>query len=89
MSEGCGLIVMETEEHALARGATIYCELAGYGSSCDAHHITAPAPGGDGLKRCMEMALKDSDCLPTGNQLFILFECILSSKLTNFHLIVV
>jgi len=51
MSEGCGVIVLETEEHALARGAKIYCELAGFGATCDAHHITAPEPGGDGLKR--------------------------------------
>ena len=65
MGEGAGVIIMETEEHALARGATIYCELAGYGSSCDANHITAPAPEGEGLKRCIEMALKDGDCLPT------------------------
>ena len=65
MGEGCGVIVMETEEHALARGAKIYCELAGYGSSCDANHITAPEPNGDGLRRCMEMALKDSNMAPT------------------------
>ena len=65
MAEGCGVIVMETEEHALARGAKIYCELAGYGSSCDAHHITAPAPGGIGLQRCMQMALDDGNVSPT------------------------
>eukprot|EP01035_Chromulina_nebulosa_P020380 gene20380-26449_t len=59
MSEGCGVLILETEEHALARGAKIYCELAGYGASCDANHITAPAPDGDGLKRCFQECIKD------------------------------
>jgi 3-oxoacyl-[acyl-carrier-protein] synthase II len=59
MGEGCGVVVLETLEHAEARGAKIYCELAGYGSSCDAYHITAPEPSGNGLKRCLEMSIED------------------------------
>jgi len=61
MSEGAGVVLLETEEHALKRGAKIYCELAGYGATCDAYHITAPAAGGEGLKRCFEQALKDAN----------------------------
>jgi len=64
MGEGAGVIIMETEEHALARGAPIYCELAGYGSSCDANHITAPAPEGVGLQQCIHLALEDGNTKP-------------------------
>eukprot|EP00752_Nemacystus_decipiens_P003058 g2835.t1 len=64
MGEGAGVLVLETEEHALARGATIYCEVAGYGATCDAHHITAPAPDGNGLSRAISAAMKMGDIEP-------------------------
>lgn len=60
MGEGAGIVVLETLEHAKKRGANIICELAGYGASCDANHITAPHPEGKGLISAMKRALKSA-----------------------------
>jgi len=60
MGEGAGVLILETLEHAQARGARVYCELTGYGMSSDAYHITAPSEDGDGMIRVMKRALRDS-----------------------------
>ncbi len=60
MAEGSGILVIESLEHALARGAHIYCEIAGYAATCDAYHITSPDPEGKGLSLAMSRALSDA-----------------------------
>ena len=65
MGEGSGALVLESLEHALARGAKIYCEIAGGGATADAHHITAPHPEGLGANNVMKVALKDANMQPT------------------------
>lgn len=64
MGEGAGVVVLESLEHALARNAVIYAEVAGYGSTCDAFHITSPAEDGSGAARAMTEALKDGGIKP-------------------------
>ena len=64
MGEGSGILVLETEEHAQSRGATILGELAGYGSTNDAFHVTKPAEGGAGAVKAMQLALEDAGAEP-------------------------
>ena len=64
MGEGAGVVVLESMEHALQRGAPILCELAGYGATCDAYHITAPDTSGEGLQHAINFSLKDAGIAP-------------------------
>ncbi len=64
MSEGAGVVVIESEEHARARGARLYCEIAGYGTTCDAHSMLQLDPGGDQVVRAMRRALEDAGLAP-------------------------
>lgn len=65
IGEGGGALVIETEAHALARGAHIYAELAGWANTSDAHHVTAPCPDGAGAARCMKLALQKASMQPS------------------------
>ena len=65
LGEGCGVLLLEEYEHAVARGAKIYCELAGYGATCDAYHMTSPAPEGEAAAKAMVNAYTEAGLQPS------------------------
>jgi 3-oxoacyl-[acyl-carrier-protein] synthase II len=65
IGEGAGIIILESLQHAMDRGAKVYAEIVGYGMTADAYHITSPSPGGEGAARCMAIALKDGGIVPS------------------------
>lgn len=60
MGEGAGVVVLESYEHAQARGAQILAEVGGYGATCDAYHITSPCEDGEGAARAMQLAMQEA-----------------------------
>ncbi len=64
MGEGAGLLVLESLDHAQKRGAKIFAEIIGYGSNCDAYHLTSPSPNGIGAKKALQLALREADLSP-------------------------
>ena len=71
MGEGAGIVLLEEAEHAIARGATIYGEIVGYGNTCDANHITAPHPEGVGAAKAMQLALNEAGGLAPDERVYI------------------
>lgn len=95
MGEGSGVVVLESYEHAIERGATILAEVVGYGATCDAYHITSPAEDGEGAARAMELALQEAKICPedveyinahgTGTHHNDLFETMAIKKVFGEH----
>lgn len=70
IGEGAGIVILEEYEHAKNRGAKIYCEICGYGNACDAYHVTAPEPDGDGAARAIGLAVKEAG-ITDGDKIYV------------------
>lgn len=70
IGEGAGIVILEEYEHAKNRGAKIYCEICGYGNACDAYHVTAPEPDGDGAARAIGLAVKEAG-ITNGDKIYV------------------